>query len=212
MMSVNSWFDSCVCLSESGTPLFSRVLMSFGDDEVQFSVLDGRPLAGLCDVGGKLFDLVVEFEGSGLQHGNHGGPVAKREVAGCTIVVYEMSEHRDYRPDRDFGFVAAVNRHGYRQYEVDANGQLVLRIELSLGYVGEDLRDGTVFVTKLHDDVPNSYRGRREDIIERIVRLLLPVIASEHDGRMTGIAEWKAILDAPLVGRPYLHGELRVDM
>ncbi|GBG91443.1 hypothetical protein CBR_g52398 [Chara braunii] len=149
--------------------------------------------------------LFLEKEGNKLV-------VCRDQVAGRTIVVYGMSKHSDYRPNRDFGFVAFINRHGYRQYEVDANGVLVLRLKLGMGYVGDDLRDATVFVTKLHNDVPDSYRGRGEDIIEGIIRFLLSVIASELDGRMTGIAEWEAILDAPLVGRPYLHGELRVDM
>ncbi|GBG74033.1 hypothetical protein CBR_g17743 [Chara braunii] len=108
-------------------------------------------------------------------------------------------------------YLAVDTKYGYREYEVDANGVLVMRLQLGLGYVGDDLRDASVFVTKLHEDVPNGYSGREEDIIEHVVRLLLSSIALEHDGRMTGIAEWEVILDAPLVGRPYLHGELRVD-
>ncbi|GBG65997.1 hypothetical protein CBR_g54976 [Chara braunii] len=112
--------------------------------------------------------------------------VCRGQVRGRTVVVYEMLEHRDHQPDRDFGFVAADNRFGYRSYEVDANGVLVLILEVGLGYVGDDLRDVSVYVTKKHDDVPNGYVVREEDIVERIVRMLLSPIALEHDGRMTG--------------------------
>ncbi|GBG88123.1 hypothetical protein CBR_g46612 [Chara braunii] len=74
--------------------------------------------------------------------------ICRGQVAGRTVVIYEMTEHRDFRPERDFGFVTADNRYGFRRYEVDANGLLVLRLELGFGYVGADLRDASVFVTK----------------------------------------------------------------
>ncbi|GBG89653.1 hypothetical protein CBR_g49441 [Chara braunii] len=133
-------------------------------------------------------------------------------VCGRTVVVYEMTELRDVMLDRDFGFVSADTRFNYRSYEVDANGTLVLRMEMGLGYVGDDLRDVAVYVTKVHDDVPNRAGGGGDDLVEKIVRMLLSCVANEHDGRMAGIAEWEAHLDAPLEARPYLHGELRYDM
>ncbi|GBG64024.1 hypothetical protein CBR_g40270 [Chara braunii] len=115
-----------------------------------------------------------------------------------------MTELRDYMPDCDFGFVGGDTRFGYRSYEVDANGTMVLRLELGLGYVGDDLRDVGVFVIKVHDYVPNSPGVGGDDLVEKIVRLLLSTVAR--------IAEWEAQLDATLVARPYLHGELRYDI
>ncbi|GBG86194.1 hypothetical protein CBR_g41098 [Chara braunii] len=123
-----------------------------------------------------------------------------------------MTDHRDHRSDRDFGFVAADTHFGYRHYEVDANGILVLRLEMGLEYVGNDLCDVAIFVTKLHEDVPYQHVGEGDDVVKKIDRLLLSSVALEHDGRLAGIAEWEGILDTPLIGRCYLHGELRFDM
>ncbi|GBG75353.1 hypothetical protein CBR_g19986 [Chara braunii] len=85
-------------------------------------------------------------------------------------------------------------------------------LDVGLGYVEADLRDVVVYVTKMHDDVPNVPTGAGDDIVDKIVQLLLLTVAAEHDGRMAGLVEWGAILDEPLSDRYYMHGEMRADM
>ncbi|GBG72558.1 hypothetical protein CBR_g12128 [Chara braunii] len=136
--------------------------------------------------------------------------VCRGHVYGRTMMVYELSEYQDVALNREFTFVTVVTRKGYRRYEVDAQGEYVLRFNAGLGYAGDDLRDAIVYVTKMHEDVPNAHVGAGDDIVEKIVRMLLSVVAMEHDGRMAGLVEWEAILDPPLVGRPYMQGELPI--
>ncbi|GBG66945.1 hypothetical protein CBR_g74632 [Chara braunii] len=97
--------------------------------------------------------------------------VARGHIAGRVVMAFEMCDLRDYQLNRDFDFTSAVDRHEIRHYELDANGELVLRLVIGLGYDGEYLREVIVYVTKVGADVPNVHVGASEDIVESVVRL-----------------------------------------
>ncbi|GBG72353.1 hypothetical protein CBR_g11930 [Chara braunii] len=165
-------------MGKSTSPPLACILCAFA--EARFLCSLGKLRKNVFEV--RLVDDVVLMTAF-LSEKEHG------KVCGRTVVIYEMFGLRDYMSDRDFGFVAADTRYGYRHYEVDANGLLVLRLEVGLRYVGDDLRDVAVFVTKVHDDVPNRHVGGGDNLIEKIIRLLLSCVADEHDSHLAGIVE-----------------------
>ncbi|GBG83288.1 hypothetical protein CBR_g36999 [Chara braunii] len=136
--------------------------------------------------------------------------VAWGHVGGRVVMAFEMRDLRDFRMGREFEFTGAVSRHEICHYEIDAGGQLSLRLVVGLGYDEEYLRDVIVYVTKVHDDVPDRHVGVGEDIVECMVCLVTTAILSEHGDYLSSIVEWEAILDAPLAGRAYMHGDLQL--
>ncbi|GBG80116.1 hypothetical protein CBR_g30483 [Chara braunii] len=134
--------------------------------------------------------------------------VSRGHILGRVVMAYELTDSRDFTEGREFKFMASVTRHSIRHYEIDSRGELMLRLAVGIGYENDFLRDVIVNVSKEHDDVPNRPEGVGEDVVELMIQLMTLSLLKEHDGRLAGIVEWEAILDAPLEGRNYLRGEV----
>ncbi|GBG70334.1 hypothetical protein CBR_g6462 [Chara braunii] len=95
--------------------------------------------------------------------------VAGGHVGGRVVMAFEMRDLRDFRMGREFTFTGAVSWHEIRHYEIDARGELSLHLVVGLGYDGEYLRDVIVYVTKVHNNVPDRHVGAGVDIVECMV-------------------------------------------
>ncbi|GBG66707.1 hypothetical protein CBR_g68691 [Chara braunii] len=168
----------------------------------------------MCAISGSaaMAPLLLPPAVAGILTGASGNMMPANMFANGTFfkVGWLMRDLRDFRMGRVFEFTGSVSRHEIRHYEIDARGELSLRLVVGLGYDGEYLRDVIVYVTKVDNDVPDRHVGATVDIVECMVRLVTTAILSEHGDYLSSIVEWEAILDAPLVGRGYMRGVLQL--
>ncbi|GBG86066.1 hypothetical protein CBR_g40967 [Chara braunii] len=130
-------------------------------------------------------------------------------ISGEGVMVYEMRHQRDGYHTREFEFANGVTRESIRFYEVDVDGALAMKMDVGLGFFGNNLGHVLIYVTTVGDMIPNQWGGHPVNVLGEIVLLYVSTLADMYADRMDSIPFWRCILDPPLVGRPYLHGEVR---
>ncbi|GBG93040.1 hypothetical protein CBR_g58374 [Chara braunii] len=107
-------------------------------------------------------------------------------------------------------FREEITRRTTRVYSVDVNGLPGVNLDVALGYAGDLLSYVLIWVTKLADDIPDDWSTLQHDIVGDIVLKSVEYLAVEQVERLDMGAFYHTFLDWPLVGRRYLHGEIRL--
>ncbi|GBG81239.1 hypothetical protein CBR_g31911 [Chara braunii] len=133
------------------------------------------------------------------------------DVRGMAIVVHALRHRRGAEKGLDYRFSLRVKESTVRHYPVMADGELASELCVGLGYDGEEfLCEVTVFVKKMHKDVPDSVSGTGVDVGAEMVELVTNDLLQEHDGRQVGFVEWEAIMEPPLQKRKGMRSVLRI--
>ncbi|GBG83076.1 hypothetical protein CBR_g36693 [Chara braunii] len=127
------------------------------------------------------------------------------------IVVHELRHRSGEEKGLDYRFSLRVKESTVRHYRVMADGELALELCVGFGYDREEfLCEVTVFVKKMHKDVPDSVSGIGVDVVAEMVELVTSDLLQEHDGRQVDFVEWEAIMEPPLQERKGMRGVLRI--
>ncbi|GBG77531.1 hypothetical protein CBR_g23976 [Chara braunii] len=128
----------------------------------------------LCAMSGSVVSalLLLLFAVPGVLVGSSGNMIPANLAANGMLFSGDL---HDTRLGREFEFMGAVTNHQIRHYEIDARGELVLRLVVGLGYAKEFLHEVIMYVTNVHEDVPDAHVGAGEDIVESMME---PVIAT----------------------------------
>ncbi|GBG64814.1 hypothetical protein CBR_g46770 [Chara braunii] len=132
------------------------------------------------------------------------------DVRGRAIVVHELRHRRGEEKGLDYRFSLRVKESTVRHYRVTADGELALELCVGLGYDGEFLCDVTVFVKKMHKDVPDSVPGNGVDVVAEMVELVTSDLLQEHGERQVDFMVWEAIMEPSLQERKGMRGVLRI--
>ncbi|GBG91931.1 hypothetical protein CBR_g54026 [Chara braunii] len=133
------------------------------------------------------------------------------EVHGKPVEVQELRHRCGDGGGRDFRYSRRVNSDVFRHYRVTADGRLVMKLCMGLGYMEGLLCEVTVFVTKSLDDIPDTVPDGGVDVVANMVGLLTSDLLQEHADNQIDFVEWEAVLEAPLVGRRYMTAVLSTD-
>ncbi|GBG81347.1 hypothetical protein CBR_g32020 [Chara braunii] len=138
--------------------------------------------------------------------------LAWREIIrGDAVNCFEQVHIRDVWLDRNQeAFGEEITRRTTRVYSVDVNDLPAVNLDVALGYAGDLLSHVLIWVTKLADDIPDDWSMLQHDIVGDIVLKSVEYLALEHAERPDMGAFYHIFLDWPLVGRGYLHGEIRL--
>ncbi|GBG67873.1 hypothetical protein CBR_g992 [Chara braunii] len=135
--------------------------------------------------------------------------VVREWVGGREVNINETPSRRDGRHDRELDFGAEVVEVDVRFYVVLAGSRHAMDVMAALGSDGHGrLCELRLLATKTHPIVPDRRVPNERDVVGDILHHLVSAIATEHDGRMDDSPWYRAILDAPLQGTPYLHDEV----
>ncbi|GBG86965.1 hypothetical protein CBR_g44419 [Chara braunii] len=122
------------------------------------------------------------------------------EIQGKAVEILELHHRQGDGCGKDFRYNRRVNSATVRHYRVTADGRLVLKLCVGLGYWDGLLREVTVFVIKASEDIPNEVPDGGVDEVAEMVELLTSDLLQEHGGKQIDFVEWEAVLEAPLVG------------
>ncbi|GBG75586.1 hypothetical protein CBR_g20217 [Chara braunii] len=103
-----------------------------------------------------------------------------------------------------------ITRRETRFYSVDVDGRPAVDLDVALGFARGMLSHVLFWVKKTGEDIPNDWVMLAHDIVGDIVLKCVENLATVHDGRLDMGASVYMFLDPPLVGRGYLHGEIRL--
>ncbi|GBG83559.1 hypothetical protein CBR_g37276 [Chara braunii] len=131
------------------------------------------------------------------------------EVHAKAIEIQELRHRRGDGHGLDFKFSRRVSRESARHYLVKADGELVLKLCIGLGYCEGLLCEVTVYVTKMSSNIPDEVPSSGVDVLAEMVELATSDILQEHADQQIDFVEWEAILQLPLRGHQYMRGVLR---
>ncbi|GBG62809.1 hypothetical protein CBR_g32392 [Chara braunii] len=107
-------------------------------------------------------------------------------------------------------FGREIDRKSYRYYSVDVNGKAAADLDVAIGYHKRQLSHVLVWVKKLGSFIPDDWESLTVDILGDIILKLVDNLAEDHDWRLDKGVFSYTYLDPRLVGRGYLHGEIRM--
>ncbi|GBG84609.1 hypothetical protein CBR_g38892 [Chara braunii] len=134
--------------------------------------------------------------------------VWRKIVRGESVMCWERRRERDGFLPRAVPFGPKITRRCVLFYSVDVNRKAAVDVDAALGYRKRLLSHVLLWVKKVGDHIPNEWAV--VDIVGDIVTNLIKNLAVEHDGRLDMGAFYYTFMDPPLVGRGYLHGEIRL--
>ncbi|GBG71374.1 hypothetical protein CBR_g8793 [Chara braunii] len=103
-----------------------------------------------------------------------------------------------------------IDQKSYHYYSVDVNGKATVDLDAAIGYHKRQLSHVLVWVKKVGSFIPDDWESLTVDIVGDIVLKLVDNLAEDHDWRLDNGAFFYTYLDPLLVGRGYLHGEIRM--
>ncbi|GBG73551.1 hypothetical protein CBR_g16894 [Chara braunii] len=150
-----------------------------------------------------------------------GGNMARATTEGAALMATKMGDMAT-----EIGVVAGAMRQGNSVFEMmvgvmasrGAGTQTCRRsralraavdIDAALGFNNRLLSHFVFYVTKTGSIVPDDWTHLQVDIVGDIVENLIQNLVIEHASRLDNRAFYYTFFEKPLVGRGYLHGEVR---
>ncbi|GBG93500.1 hypothetical protein CBR_g72115 [Chara braunii] len=121
----------------------------------------------------------------------------------------DLYRRNGWLPRQHNAFGEEITRRETRFYSVDVDGRPAVDVDVALGFARGKLPHVLFRVKKTGEDVPNDWAMLPQDIVDDIVLKCVENLATVHNGRLDMGSFFYAFLDPPVVGRGYLHGEIR---